>query len=208
MLASRIFKTHFNLLNHISNPVYIMVKYNVCCEMGKQGQLFIFSMSLIFGSNIRLRLGRCEQVLDVLPDVVGQEGFAVADDGHTLSVHEELLEVPAHVGHLQTLVVQTVLAGERLPRGRAVGLEVRVQRVFVRPVHIDLLRQLKVGLKTVSRSNVLERVEDLSSVVPWLLEGELVTWDAEDLEVFEAVLECIQGGVLGRRPSEGGHVDH
>lgn len=104
--------------------------------------------------------------------------------------------------------MQAVLVGERLPRRRAVRLEIRVERVFVRSVYVDLLRQLKVGLKTVSRSNILERVEDLCPVVPRFLEAELVTRDAEDLEILEAVLECIQGGVLGRGPSEGGHVHH
>lgn len=155
---------------------------------------------------VRLRLGCREQVLDVLRDVAWQERLAVADDGHAFAVDEEFLEVPAHVGDLQTLVVEAILAGERLPRRRAVRLEICVERVFVRPVHVDLLRQLKVGLKTVSRSNVLERVEDLRSIIAWLLEGELVTGDTKDPEVLEAVLECIQGRVLGGRPSEGGHV--
>ena len=51
----------------------------------------------------------------------------------------------------------------------SVYLDVRVQRVFVRAVHLDFLGQLKFRLEVSSRSNIAQHIQDLSSVRARLL---------------------------------------
>ena len=93
--------------------------------------------------------------------------------------------------------------------------------------HVRFSKHLKVWYKVTAGSDVLQRVENLSSVSPGLLEqgifitykflsviqnsylfSKLIAGKAEDLEWKTRVLlsECIQRVVLLGEPSEGGQV--
>jgi len=56
--------------------------------------------------------GYHKHVADVVLNVMQRVHFAVADDRHTATVDQELLEVPANVVRLQVVVGQTVFLGE------------------------------------------------------------------------------------------------
>lgn len=131
----------------------------------------------------------------------------VAEHGLALLVDQELLKVPPHVTVLEGLVVQArACRVEDLLDWRAVGLKVRVHWVFFVSVDIDLLKKWKNWLETPSRPHVFERVEDFRSIGSRLLLSKLVAREAENVEVFEVLLQCIQSVVLVSGPSESSHV--
>lgn len=105
-----------------------------------------------------------QELLYVTLDAAREELPAVALEGHAVGPDEELLEVPGHIVPADRtpddeLGVRNqsswVVAGER-----ELFPEELEEGVGILPVHIHLLKELELGLESVSRADVFQRQED------------------------------------------------
>jgi len=116
------------------------------------------------GSSEDLLVDLVEELLDVSLDVAGEEPPAVTFERLSVWPDEELLKVPGHVvpahwaPHDQLGVVHQgrgVVAGGWKPFPKE-----HEQGMGILPVHIHLLQKLKLWLEAISRTDVLERLDD------------------------------------------------
>jgi len=93
--------------------------------------------------------------------------------------------------------------------GRAVFLEIRVERSLYGPVDVNLGEHLEVGDEATSRTHVLDAVKDLNLCARFLI-MELSAGETQDDEGVITIfgLECIHTMVMGGEPSVGGDVHH
>lgn len=102
-----------------------------------------------------------EELLDVLLNVAGEEGPAVALEGDSVWPDEELLEVPGHVVPADGAPDDQLGVGHQgcwlITGGRELFLEELEQGVCILPIHITLLQQLELWHKAISRTDVLQR---------------------------------------------------
>lgn len=115
-----------------------------------------------FGWNASV--GLAQELLYVALDAARQEPPAVALEGGAVGPDEELFKVPGHVVPADgapddQLGVRNqsawVVAGER-----QLFPEELEEGVGILPVHIHLLKESKLGLESISRSDMFQRQED------------------------------------------------
>lgn len=106
-------------------------------------------------------VGLAEELLYVTLDAAREELPAVAFEGDAVGPDEELLKVPGHIGPADRtpddeLGVRNqsswVVAGER-----ELFPEELEEGVGILPVHIHLLKELELGLESVSRADIFQR---------------------------------------------------
>lgn len=144
-------------------------------------------------------------------DADGGELDAVSLEGLALWPHQELLKVPGDVipadgspnqmpGVLHQRVVVVVGVGQFV-------FEVGEDRVRVPSVHLALLKDGEAGLVPCARSDVPQRIQDLS-IGAVLLVAKLVAGEAQDHEPVGVLgLQLAELGVVpGGGASERGHV--
>lgn len=120
-------------------------------------------------------LGRlAEELLDVPLDVAGEEPPAVALEWNSIRPDEELLKVPGHVVPAHRAPEDefgVVHQGAGFVAGvRQLPLQEHKQGVGIFPVHIHFLQELKLRLKAISRTDVLQGQENFL-VLAVLLNG-------------------------------------
>lgn len=105
-----------------------------------------------------------EEPLDVSLDVAGEELPAVALERDTVGPNEELLKVPGHVVPADGAPDDELGVADEWRRiiagGRELLPEEQEQRVGILPVDVHLLQELELGLKAISRPDVLQGQED------------------------------------------------
>lgn len=105
-----------------------------------------------------------QELFDVSLDVTREEPPAVPLERHAIGPDEELLEVPGHVVPADRApddCLGVIHEGDRLVAGgRESLLQEHKQRMGVLPVHVHLLQELKVWLKAMTRTDVLQRKQD------------------------------------------------
>lgn len=131
-----------------------------------------------------------EQELDVVRDGGWVLDARVPLVDIALLVDKELLEVP-----LDALEAE---------EPRLLGLQPRVERIFVVAVHVNLLHD--------GEADAVIELAELRNLLggAWLLACKLVAWEPEHLETLVVVLlvELLEVGVLLCEPTLGGGVDN
>lgn len=102
-----------------------------------------------------------QQLLDVALDVARQEFPAVALEGDAVGPDEELLKVPGDVVPADGTPDDQL--GVRKQRTRVVAGDRQLfpeeleKRVGILPIHIHLLKELELGLESISRTYMFQR---------------------------------------------------
>lgn len=89
------------------------------------------------------------------------------------------------------------------------ALEISVKLMLLVPVHVDLLKKLKVWLETSTGADVLHPVKDLSAIGAGLLLIKNIARKAEHNETLSSILgiKCIQSIVVVGQASVSCYVD-
>lgn len=105
-----------------------------------------------------------EELLYVALDAAREEPPAVALEGDPVGADEELLKVPGHI-----IPADWTPDDELGVRQQGSGVIARERELFpqeleegvgILPVHIHLLKELKLGLESISRADVFQRQPD------------------------------------------------
>lgn len=98
--------------------------------------------------------------------------------------HQKLLEVPAYIIHFEWRIEETIFACKSIPCRGAVFLEEFVKRFFIVTIDFYLLEQLEVWNKTIPWPNILDAIEDFSSICSWFLQPKLIAREAKHHKVL------------------------
>lgn len=105
-----------------------------------------------------------EELLYVALDAAREEPPAVALEGDPVGADEELLKVPGHIVPADRTPDDEL--GVRQQGGGVIGRERELfpqeleEGVGILPIHIHLLKELKLGLESISRADVFQRQQD------------------------------------------------
>lgn len=105
-----------------------------------------------------------EELLYVALDAAGEEPPAVALEGDAVGPDEELLKVPGHVVPAHRTPDDELGVGNQsgwvVAGERELFPEELEEGVGILPVHVHLLKELELGLESVSRADIFQRRED------------------------------------------------
>jgi len=132
-----------------------------------------------------------KQLVDVGRDVAGLELFGVALEWFSCLVHQELFKVPGNVRPLDGLPDDELGVGHHADpvvwgQGH-LALQPREHLVFPLPIHQDLVEHDAFWLKSISRPDILEGIENLNAVRVFLV-AKLVGWEWQNHQLVSVLL--------------------